>query len=630
LLRRVALDLTGLLPTPEEVIAFQKDTAPNAYEKVVERLLASPHYGERWGRHWLDQARYADSNGYSIDGEREQWPYRDWVIKALNDDMPFDQFTIEQLAGDLLPNATKSQLIATAFHRNTLINQEGGSDKEQFRVEAAMDRVNTTGAVWLGLTVGCAQCHTHKFDPIAQREYYEMLAFFNSGEDVNDKGATLKVAEGEVFGRPITEPTPPAPTAAELAQRKSEWEKAEQARLEKRATKANSGGPARWLPAKYQEYGTESNASFTLLPDNSLLSDQRGSANDVYRVLAEAPGKKIAAIRLRVLTHETLPKNGPGLASNGNFLLTDFSVSVDGKERAIAKASADHEQADFPVSAAVDEDPQSGWAINAGKGGAGRMNADHEAIFILAEPVATEGKPIEIKMHHDRNKNYLIGRFALEFAETAPAADDKEQALFAALKAPPGERTAAQTKLIAEAFATAESKKGAAGQKPTTRTAELMIMKDLEKPRESFLLTRGDFTRPDHALGELQPGVIKAIAPPLPPAARRTRLDLARWLVNRANPLTPRVAMNRIWMHYFGRGLVETDEDFGAQGSAPTHPELLDWLGREFIRRGWSMKAMHRLIVTSATYRQASKARPELAEKDPAKPPARATGTPAI
>jgi hypothetical protein len=308
---------------------------------------------------------------------------------------------------------------------------------------------------------------------------------------------------------------------------------------------------------------------------------------------------------------------GQGLASNGNFLLTDFSVSVDGKERAIAKASADHEQADFPVTAAVDEDPQSGWAINAGKGGAGRMNADHEAIFVLAEPVATEGKADRNQDASRPNKNYLIGRFALEFAETAPAADDKEQALFAALKAPPGERTAAQMKLIAEAFATAEAKKGAAGQKPTTRTAELMIMKDLEKPRDSFLLTRGDFTRPDHALGELQPGVIKAIAPPLPPAARRTRLDLARWLVNRANPLTPRVAMNRIWMHYFGRGLVETDEDFGAQGSAPTHPELLDWLGREFIRRGWSMKAMHRLIVTSATYRQASKARPELAEKDP-------------
>jgi mono/diheme cytochrome c family protein len=349
LLRRVSLDLTGLLPTPEEIRAFQEDQEPNAYEKVVDRLLASPHYGERWGRHWLDQARYADSNGYSIDGERDQWPYRDWVIKALNDDMPFDQFTIEQLAGDLLPNATKSQLIATAFHRNTLINQEGGSDKEQFRVEAAMDRVNTTGAVWLGLTVGCAQCHTHKFDPIQQREYYEMLAFFNSGEDVNDKGATLKVAEGEVFGRPVPEPVSSAvATAEERAALQAEWEKTELARLEKRVAKSGAT-PAQWAPAKYQEYATESNSSFKLLPDNSLLSDQRGSANDVYRIVAEAPGTKVAAIRLRVLTHESLPKNGPGLASNGNFLLTDFSVTVEGKDRAIAKASADHEQADFPV-----------------------------------------------------------------------------------------------------------------------------------------------------------------------------------------------------------------------------------------------------------------------------------------
>jgi hypothetical protein len=246
------------------------------------------------------------------------------------------------------------------------------------------------------------------------------------------------------------------------------------------------------------------------------------------------------------------------------------------------------------------------------------MNADHEAVFILAEPIVANGQPIEIKMHHDRNKNYLIGRFALEFSESPPAADEKEQVLLAALKTAPAERRSEQTKAIADAFAAAVSKQGAAaGQKPMVRTAELMIMKDLEKPRDSFLLTRGDFTRPDQALGKLQPGVIKAIAPALHAAASPTRMDLARWLVDPANPLTPRVAMNRVWMHYFARGIVETDEDFGAQGSAPTHPELLDWLGREFIRRGWSYKAMHRLIVTSATYRQSSKARPELAEKDP-------------
>jgi hypothetical protein len=203
LIRRLYLDLLGLLPTPEEVAAFVADPAPDAYEKLVDRTLANPHYGERWGRHWLDQARYADSNGYSIDSPRAMWPYRDWVIKSLNDDLPFDRFTIEQLAGDLLPKPTKSQLIATAFHRNTMINEEGGTKPEQFRVESAIDRVNTTGAVWLGLTVGCAQCHSHKFDPISQREFYQFLSFFNQGEDVNSKGATIEVARGEVFGHPV-------------------------------------------------------------------------------------------------------------------------------------------------------------------------------------------------------------------------------------------------------------------------------------------------------------------------------------------------------------------------------------------------------------------------------------------
>ena len=243
LIRRVSLDLTGLLPSPEEVAAFLADVSnetnkshrsDKSYEAVVDRLLASPHYGERWGRHWLDQARYGDSNGYAVDGPRAMWPWRDWVIKALNDDVPFDRFTIEQLAGDLLPEPTKSQVIATGFHRNTLINEEGGSKPEQFRVEAVIDRTNTTGAVWLGLTVGCAQCHTHKFDPITQREFYQMTAFFNSGEDVNSKGATVEVARGEIFGQPV------APTSREVETMKSpkhrltqeEWERAELVKIE--------------------------------------------------------------------------------------------------------------------------------------------------------------------------------------------------------------------------------------------------------------------------------------------------------------------------------------------------------------------------------------------------------------
>ena len=437
LIRRVSLDLTGLLPSPEEVHAFAEDRAPDAYERVVARLLASPHYGERWGRHWLDQARYGDSNGYAIDGPRAMWPYRDWVIKALNDDMPFDRFTIEQLAGDLLPAPTKSQLIATAFHRNTLINEEGGSKPEQFRVEAVIDRVNTTGAVWLGLTVGCAQCHTHKFDPITQREFYQLYAFFNSGEDVNSKGATVEVARGEVFGQSV------APTSPDLQSVRS---------------------------------------------PKSRITQEAWERAELERI-------------------EALPP---------------------------------------------DQQPKDGFTL------------------------------------------------ALKLADSI--------------------RSDAERKLVKDAYQRAVPKEKAEKPRPVTgEIVDLMVMQDLAKPRPTFLLQRGDYTRPDEKAGPLQPGVIAAVSSAFrsPPAAFTTRLDLARWLVSADNPLTARVTVNRMWMRYFGRGIVETDEDFGSQGAAPSHPELLDWLAREFIRGGWSMKAMHRLIVTSATYRQSSKVRPELAESDP-------------
>ncbi|MDQ3624465.1 MAG: DUF1549 and DUF1553 domain-containing protein, partial [Verrucomicrobiota bacterium] len=612
LIRRVSLDLTGLLPAPEEVRAFVEDSAPDAYGKLVERLLASPHYGERWGRHWLDQARYADSNGYSIDRERQMWPYRDWVIQALNTDQPFDRFTIEQLAGDLLPQPANSQLVATAFHRNTLINEEGGVDKEQFRVEAVIDRVNTTAAVWLGLTVGCAQCHTHKFDPITHREYYELLAFFNQGQDVNDKGATITVAPGEMFGE-IVAPPKPVPPPPDLGALQAAWEKQQLARLTKTAPRAAQ--PVQWTPARYLEYDTSTGAGFQLLPDNSLLSDGRGAFNDTYRVLADTSLRQVAAVRLRVLTHESLPRRGPGSASNGNFVLTEFTVSVGGEKVPIVRAFGDHEQPGYAVSATIDGDAGTGWAINVVKDASTKMNADHEALFVFERPIAPGDRPLEFKLHHDLNEKYLVGRFALEFAETAPAPPaEGNAALLAALKTPARERSDADKKLVREAFARAEPR---ARPDPKRDQGGLMVMKETDKPRPTFLFERGDFLRPDTRLGPLQPAVLSAVAPALPPSEKRTRLDLAKWLVSPDNPLTPRVTMNRAWMRYFGRGLVETEEDFGTQGLAPTHPELLDWLAGKFIRRGWSMKAMHSLIVSSATYRQSSKARPDLAEKDP-------------
>ena len=641
LIRRLSLDLTGLLPTPEEVAAFTREFSPSpprplsptemqewergrvgerekAYRALVERLLASPHYGERWGRHWLDQARYADSNGYSIDSERQMWPYRDWVIQALNDDMPFDRFTLEQLAGDLLPNPTKARLVATAFHRNTLINEEGGTDKNQFRHEAVVDRVNTTAAVWLGLTVGCAQCHSHKFDPITHREYYELFAFFNNTTDVNNKGATVSVARGELLGQSPEPPPPPPELAAGFAHRQAAWEQDQLARLAQQ-----SAAPPAWQPLEYVSMSTSSGGELTRLDDNSLLASGAIANNDAYTVVGKTKLQQIAAIRLRVLTHDSLPKQGPGRAGNGNFVLTKVTVAVGGQSVKLAAAQADHAQPEYGVAGVLDDDPQTGWAVNVGPDSKAKMNADHEAVLVLATPLAVEG-PLEIRLLHELHGDYLIGRFALEASATAPpgiaSARDK---LAAALVVPSADRSTEQALAVRDAFIAADPESRAAKARrdaAAAKAAEVMVMKELDQPRETYISLRGDFLRPDKEVGVLSPGGLHAVPPAFPAQAGRTRVDLAKWLTNPDNPLTPRVAMNRVWMRYFGRGLVETEEDFGTQGTPPSHPELLDWLAREFITGGgrpWSLKHIHRLIVTSSTYRQSSVARPDLAEKDP-------------
>jgi Protein of unknown function (DUF1553)/Protein of unknown function (DUF1549)/Planctomycete cytochrome C len=625
LIRRLSLDLTGLLPQPAEVESFVKAfgkaggrSREGVYVALVERLLASPHYGERWGRHWLDQARYADSNGYTIDGERVMWPYRDWVIKALNDDITFDRFTIEQLAGDLLPSPpdalkAKAQLVATGFHRNTFINEEGGVDREQARVEQVMDRVNTTGAVWLGLTVGCAQCHTHKFDPIPHKEYYQLFAFFNSSADVNNVGPTVAVKRGELFGKVEQDDT----TAASELQQEA-WERLEIARLESSPSVKSTASAIEWKPLEVREFDTEANGTLKMLEDGSLLIVSPASPNDAYRVAGMIEGPSVAAVRLRVLPHEALPKNGPGLAANGNFVLTEFACDTEGSGHRFADAFADHEQSGYPARGAIDGDRRTGWAINVVedefRGGTGvRMNGPHEAVFIFGKPKEFASRNLQFTLRHDVNAGYAIGRFIIEIASEVPR-DERAVALLAALRTPAAERTAQQQAGIGAAFASARRTK----EMTAGNVAAAMVMRDIAHPRDAFVLTRGDFTRPNKALGVLTPGVISAVAPALPEStARRTRLDLANWLVNPANPLTPRVTMNRLWMRYFGRGIVETEEDFGTQGSPPTHPELLDWLAGEFMRRGWSLKAMHRLIVSSATYRQASDARKDLNETDP-------------
>ncbi len=595
-IRRLSQDILGLQPTPEEADAFSADQSPDAYEQLVDRLLQSPHYGERWGRHWLDQARYADSNGFTIDGPRIMWPYRDWVIDAVNRDLPFDQFTIEQLAGDQLPEPTKFQQIATGFHRNTLINQEGGVKPDQYRHEAIIDRVNTTGAVWLGLTVGCAQCHTHKYDPLSHQEYYQLYAFFNQCDDANNEATTVPVLEHEVYGWN-------AEQLEKLKELKSLRARMTELNRQLAASKSTNllAHEWNWKPAELLNYITLGMGAFLRQPDGSLLSDLKAQPNDTYQVNIKSPGDQITAIRLRVLPHESLPMNGPGLASNGNFVLTDAQVKVGDKVTRFVAAAADHSQPEHDVLNVIDDKPATGWAINVSEEQKKAhpelaMNAPHEAVFVLAAPVAKVEAVLFLK--HDVNQGYLIGRFAIDVSDAPPPVNESAE-------------IQAQMSVVKKQVEELEAHLPGAG-----RLVNQMVMRDTEANRDTFRLDRGDFLTPDTVAGPLATAVPAALVVGVVPEFK-TRLDLARWLVSRDNPLTARVIVNRVWMRYFGRGLVETENDFGSQGTPPTHPELLDWLAAEFMETGWSMKQLHRRIVTSKTYRQSSAEHPEAVAIDP-------------
>lgn len=579
LIRRVYLDLLGMVPSPEAVDRFVADTAPDAYEQMLERVLANPHHGERFGRHWLDQARYADSNGYTVDSERSIWPYRDWVVGALNRDLPFDQFTIQQLAGDLMDDPTTARLVATGFHRNTLINEEGGSDREQFRVENVMDRVNTTGSVWLGLTIECAQCHHHKFDPISQRDYYELFAFFNNSQDANGKAPVIAVA-----------------TTAQQRQlddhdRKISAVRQALARLDRHMHVRLS--QARWTVFEPETIISSAGVVFEQLADGSILAGGKNADADAYKITFTAPLEQIGAVRLEVLPHPSLPANGPGRAENGNFVLNEVVLAdQQGKRQRWIYAGADHAQEDYPVGAAIDSNAETGWAINVAEGD---LNVQRTAMFVLARPAGSNGRVLTLTLQFgSKPPKYNIGRFRLSVAEglhNQPMPEPKRADLLEAIKNEQ-HRRAELNKTIA-----------------TT-----MVMGEREELRLSHVLIRGDFLR----RGDPVDPDVPAVLPPLPESARpRTRLDLARWLVDRQNPLTARVTVNRLWMRYFGRGLVETENDFGTQGSLPTHPQLLDWLAAELMGHGWSLKGLHRTIFGSATYRQASRARPDCDQIDP-------------
>ena len=624
LIRRLNLDLLGLPPTPAEVDAFVGDRGPDAYERLVDRLFASPRFGERWGRHWLDLARYADSDGYEKDSPRPHaWRWRDWVIDAFNRDLPFDQFTVEQLAGDLLPGGSLEQKAATGFHRNTLTNREGGVDPEEFRVAAVVDRVNTTGTVWLGLTVACAQCHTHKYDPILHREYYGLFAFFNSSveEDLYAPSPAEARAFADAKAAFDRDHAPLVEAAAayerdERPDRQRAWEEKQRPRSE------------RWAVLTPDRVRSTGDVSLDVRPDGSVLASGLLPDTDTYVMDASTGLRGITAFRLEVLADPKLPTQGPGRVKGGKFRLTDFRVEVrsptaggDPTVRSVAlrSATADSSEEGHPVAGAIDDDPKDGWS---GDPEPGRSRL---AVFETVEDLdVPEGSTLTVTIDQQAGDRLTIGRFRVS-AIAAPRpirADDLPDAVSGLLAIAPDGRTPDQSAELGryhrsideEAVRLDRVVARHAAKAPTRPDSKVPVLLENPGPPTTNVHIRGDFLRKGE---EVKPDTL-AVLPPLEFAGGQpTRLDLARWLVDGSNPLTSRVAVNRTWAHLFGRGLVATPDDFGTRGELPSHPELLDWLAREFVDQGWGRKTLIRAILTSNTYRQSSRHRPDLDDRDP-------------
>ncbi len=637
LIRRVSLDLTGLPPAPrevEEVLAeARRDGRDAAYEHLVDRLLASPHYGERWARPWLDLARYADSQGYEKDLPRVMWKYRDWVIDALNRDMPFDQFTIEQIAGDMLPSPTSEQLVASGFHRNAMTNEEGGIDPEEALYEVLVDRVNTTATVWLGSTLGCAQCHNHKYDPFTQKDYYRMMAFFQ-----NTEYQSRTFSDGTRFSEAIVDlPTPEQEAKRKTIQAeidklteemKATTPQFERAQAEwEQATKAEAA--LHWTtltPARAEATG---GVSLTAAPDGSVIASGANPGETVYTVHALAALPRITAIRLEALPDPSLPKNGPGRDIYGNFQMNGFEVEA-GDTLTIASIKADDAaggvslETFFPKMLPRGAHAPRGWQIDASREEPRRAR---QIVFTFDRPfVPAAGARLTIRLKHDAAAvGQAIGRFRL--SATSGSAPDRIVQLPARLRPvvdlPAAQRTDQQQKDLAAFYRTI-----APVLKPARdRIADLQKqLRALGIPTALVMRERTSYERPSAYVrrrgafmdkGDLVYAGVPEFLHPFREDQMPNRLGLARWLVDERNPLTARVTVNRAWEQFFGRGLVETSEDFGTQGTPPSHPELLDWLATEFVRGGWHMKPVHRAIALSAAYRQSSAAPPALLERDP-------------
>lgn len=642
LIRRLYLDLLGLPPSPEEVDAFLDDTAPDADRKLVDRLLDSPKYGEKWAQMWLDAARYADSDGYEKDKGRMVWAYRDWVVGALNRDLPYNQFLVEQLAGDLLPEPTSAQKVATGFLRNSMINEEGGIDPEQFRMEAMFDRMDAVGKAMLGLTIQCAQCHNHKFDPLTQDEYYRIFAYLNNSheastavytpEDERKRSDVLrKIRELEDYLRELT---------PDWASKLAEWEN---------LIRNRPAAKTAWETMK-PNLDTSGGQKHYLLEDGSILASGYAPTKHTTEFTSEVNSQSIAAIKLELLNDPNLPLGGPGRSIYGLFGLTEITVMVGPKGKPgelksvkIVKATANANPANKlldpafddksgqkrvtgPVEYAIDGKNETAWTTDIGPG---RSNVPREAVFVLEKPVEfADGAIVTVKLNQshggwnsDDNQNNNLGRFRLSVTSDQNAEADAIPArVREALAVSPLNRTPNQIETIFSHYRTTIE-----SWKETNLTIEntwaehpqgssQLVLAERDQPRMTHRLERGDFLKPKEAV---KPGVPSFLNPLETNATDRPRLQFARWITDNKAPTTARSIVNRVWQSYFGTGLVATPEDLGSQSEAPSHPELLDWLAVDFMENGWSLKHLHRLITNSATYRRDSRPTELQLQRDP-------------
>jgi hypothetical protein len=644
LIRRLSLDLTGLPPTLDELRAFEKDDSPEAYVKLVSRLLASKHYGERMAMWWLDAARYSDTDGYQGDATRNNWPWRDWVVTAFNNNMPFDQFTVEQFAGDLLPAATPDQILATCFHRNHMTNGEGGRLPEESRIDYVIDRVNTTGTVWLGLTLGCAQCHSHKFDPISQTDYYSLFAFFdNIDEDGRAAGGAKPYMKytSPFAARAVTE-------AQQLVTTRSQ--------REAEARQAAEDGFDEWLSQKVSDVQTGfkpwhvmqpskvdsvEGTQFVTEDDGTVQTSGPHPRQDDYHVLVSPSLKRIAGLRLEVFPHASHTGGKLTRGKNGEFIITDVKLQVlrkgDSQIRdieissAIATAETSVSGRNYGrVSGTLDDDPRNGWTTQSHD-----PLKSYTAVFALTRPLVLESDETLrfVMLHRSTVGDANTGRFRIALSDQVGRAvrsfekmpiEQLANARVARVEdVPAGIRAALLQQFLTDhqGYQTVKlyldrAQSQLAAAKKAVAPQNVMVLAERKTPRTTFVLERGVWDKKGLAVTADVPESILAHQSAAADEPQG-RLDLAKWLVSTEHPLTARVIVNQLWQLCFGAGLVRTPEDFGLQGERPTHPELLDYLAIEFMDSGWNVQHVLRLIVTSKTYRQSSELVASAIERDP-------------